>query len=197
MRNPLELLVIGASAGGINALGYIFQQLDEKYPLPILVTKHLGVQDEDSMLGALKQKSVLPVKIAMDKEHIKSGNIYLAPAGYHLQVEERGILSLSLEAKVCHVRPSIDVLFHSAASAYQDSLAALLLTGANNDGTEGICRVQQSGGVTVAQEPKTAEMEMMPASAIQSGCVDYVVELKRLPEFLKGIHFLKNEQQTS
>ena len=190
MENSVELLVIGASAGGINALGFIFERLREEYPAPILVTKHLGMLDEDSMLEALKQKSALPVKIAMDKERIKSGHIYLAPAGYHLQVEERGVLSLSLEAKVCHARPSIDVLFHSAASVYQKAVAAVLLTGANNDGTEGICKVQASGGITVVQEPGTAEMDIMPASAIQSGCVDYVVELERLPEFLKGINSL-------
>lgn len=188
----MELLVIGASAGGITTLGYLFQQLGEHYPVPILVTKHLGSMDEDSMLKAIKQSSRLPVGIAMDKQQIESGHIYLAPAGYHLQVEDRGVLSLSLEGKVCHVRPSIDVLFHSAASVYRDSLAALLLTGANSDGTNGICRVQQLGGITIAQDPKTAEMAVMPASAIQSGCVDYVVELKRLPEFLRGVHLLKN-----
>lgn len=191
MKKSPALLVIGASAGGINALGYLFKQLGEHYPVPILVTKHVGSLDEDSMLQVLKQSCDLPVGIAMDKQRIKAGHIYLAPAGYHLQVEGQGMLSLSLEGKVCHVRPAIDVLFHSAASVYCDSLVALLLTGANSDGTDGMCRVQQQGGITIAQDPKTAEMDIMPASAIQSGCVDYVVELKKLPEFLMGIHFLK------
>ena len=192
MSHPLELLVIGASAGGINTLGYIFQHLGEEYPVPVLVTKHLGNQDEENMLKALKQKSVMPVKIAIDKEPIKPGHIYLAPADYHLLLEDRGILSLSLEEKVCHSRPSIDVMFHSAAVAYQGALAAVILTGANSDGTDGIRKVHESGGLTVAQEPKTAEMEIMPVSAIQTGCVDHIVELKKLPEFLKGMHFLKS-----
>ena len=197
MGTPVELLVIGASAGGINALGYLFRELGERFSLPIVVTKHLGSQDEDSMLQALKQKNGLPMNIAMDKEPLKPGHIYLAPAGYHLQIEERGVLSLSLEEKVCHVRPSIDVLFCSAASIYRESLVAVLLTGANSDGTNGIRRVRQRGGITVAQDPKTAEMGVMPESAIQSGCVDYVVELSQLPGFLRRIHLLKNKRKTS
>ena len=189
--------MIGASAGGIKALTYLFQSLGDHFPVPILVTKHLGSMDEDGLSKAMKQNSLLPVDIAMDKQHIKPGHIYMAPAGYHLQIEERGVVSLSLEDKVCHVRPSIDVLFHSAASVYRSSLAALLLTGANSDGTDGIRKVQQLGGMTIAQDPKTAEMSIMPASAIHSGYVDYVVELKELPEFLRGIQSLKDERQNS
>lgn len=197
MKRSLELLVIDASAGGIKALEYLFQRLDEHFPMPVLVTKHLGHMDEDGLSRTLKQSSHMPVDIAMNKQSIKSGHIYLAPAGYHLQIEERGVVSLSLEDKVCHVRPSIDVLFHSAASVYRSSLAALLLTGANNDGTDGIQKVQQLGGITIAQDPKTAEMKVMPASAINSDCVDYVVELEELPEFLSGIQRLKDTRQKS
>ena len=191
MMPRVEMLVMGASAGGINTLGFIFERFGKDFPLPVLVTKHVGVRDEYSMLRFLSSQSQLPVEVAMDKESIKQGHIYLAPAGYHMQLEERGVISLSVDERVCHVRPAIDVLFQSAADVYGEALAAVVLSGANEDGSKGVCRVKRSGGITIAQTPQTADIGVMPASAIKTGCIDYVVDLEQLPGFLRGIPTLE------
>ena len=190
MNNPIELIVMGASAGGLNTLTHIFQNLDDSFPVPVLVTKHVGNQGEQGMKAFISRYSQMPVQLAMDKQPIETGRVYLAPADYHMQIEKKGIISLSSDERVCHVRPAIDVLFESAATAYGSSLLAVLLSGANRDGVAGIRMVRQKGGVTVAQDPETAEVAIMPEAAIQSGCVDYVVGLNKLPEFFRTL-FLK------
>ncbi|OED43939.1 hypothetical protein ACH42_08790 [Endozoicomonas sp. (ex Bugula neritina AB1)] len=155
--------------------------------IPILVTKHIGADGDEGMLEVLRKQSLLPVRLAMDKGVLSKGTIYLAPGGYHLQVEAKGVVSLSLEAPVRHVRPSIDVLFQSAASVYGERVVALILTGANDDGAEGISTIKQYGGVTIAEDPVSAEMKIMPQAAISTGHVDYVVGLRKLPAFLQTL----------
>ncbi|MBO9497802.1 chemotaxis protein CheB, partial [Thalassotalea sp. G20_0] len=135
-------VVLGASAGGLNALGYLFSEFGEDFPLPILVTKHVGLNDDSGMLRILARQSALPLKLATDKHRIQPGTIYLAPAGYHMLVEEPNLISLNLEAPVAHSRPSIDVLFQSAARIYGTELVAVVLTGANRDGADGIRAVK-------------------------------------------------------
>ena len=186
MKPDAKLLVIGASAGGLSALSYIFRQIDQS-SIPVLVTKHISPDADEGMLDVLKRQSQLPVELAMDKGQFSHGTIYLAPGGYHLQVEEVGVTSLSLEEPVWHVRPSIDVLFQSAASVYGEGVIALILTGANNDGAEGISTVKQYGGMTIAQHPDSAEIGIMPKAAIKTGDVDHVVGLAELPAFLKTL----------
>ncbi|WP_066013298.1 chemotaxis protein CheB [Endozoicomonas atrinae] len=180
-------VVLGASAGGINALGYLFSELGEDFRLPILVTKHVGLNDDRGMLRVLARQSTLPVKVAKDKHRIQPGTIYLAPAGYHMLVEEPDILSLNLEAPVAHSRPSIDVLFQSAARIYGKGLVAVVLTGANRDGADGIRAVKSFGGSTVVQCPKSAEMGVMPKASLDTGCVDHLMTLEEIPAFLDQI----------
>ncbi|MGB1271984.1 MAG: chemotaxis protein CheB [Endozoicomonas sp.] len=184
--NEGVLFVIGASAGGMNALGYIFSQLEECFPLPILVTKHVGSGDDEGMLKVLSWQSRLRINLAKDKQEIVPGEIYLAPSGYHMLVEERGVISLNIEAPVAHVRPAIDVLFQSAARVYQQSLVAIVLTGANTDGSDGIRSVKAHGGTTVAQCPGSAEMGVMPRASLETGCVDHLVKLDEIPAFLNA-----------
>ncbi|WP_419833271.1 chemotaxis protein CheB [Endozoicomonas atrinae] len=179
--------MLGASAGGINALGYLFSELGEDFRLPILVTKHVGLNDDRGMLRVLARQSTLPVKVAKDKHRIQPGTIYLAPAGYHMLVEEPDILSLNLEAPVAHSRPSIDVLFQSAARIYGADLVAVVLTGANRDGADGIRAVKSFGGSTVVQCPKNAEMGVMPKASLDTGCVDHLMTLEEIPAFLDQI----------
>lgn len=186
MKPKPELLVVGASAGGLNALGFIFGQLATA-SIPVLVTKHISPDGGEGMQEVLGRQSRLPVEQAVDKGVLNSGTIYLAPGGYHLQVEKKGMVSLSLEAPVWHVRPAIDVLFQSAASVYGDGVMALILTGANEDGADGISTVKQYGGLTIAEDPDSAEMGIMPQAAISTGDVDHVVELMKLPAFLQRL----------
>ena len=177
-------VVIGASAGGINALGFLFSELEEDFPFPLLVTKHIGSKDDSGMLRVLARQSSLPVLLAKDKEKISSGTIYLAPAGYHMQVEQNGIISLNMEPPVAHVRPSIDVLFQSAARVYEESLVAIVLTGANSDGAQGIRTVKDFGGTTVVQCPENAQISIMPQASLGTGCVDFQLPLEEIPVFL-------------
>ncbi|MFK0569662.1 chemotaxis protein CheB [Endozoicomonas sp.] len=182
-----QAVVLGTSAGGINALAFLFSQLGEDFSLPVLVTKHIGLNDDRGMLRVLSRQSTLPVKVAKDKHRIQPGTIYLAPAGYHMLVEENDTVSLNLEAPVAHSRPSIDVLFQSAASVYGPSLVAVILTGANRDGADGIRTVKAFGGTTIAQCPRSAEMGVMPKASLDTGCIDYLMTLEEIPAYLDGI----------
>nr|MDT0251013.1 chemotaxis protein CheB [Endozoicomonas sp.] len=182
-----QAVVLGTSAGGINALAFLFSQLGEDFSLPVLVTKHIGLNDDRGMLRVLSRQSTLPVKVAKDKHRIQPGTIYLAPAGYHMLVEENDTVSLNLEAPIAHSRPSIDVLFQSAASVYGPSLVAVILTGANRDGADGIRTVKAFGGTTIAQCPRSAEMGVMPKASLDTGCIDYLMTLEEIPAYLDGI----------
>jgi two-component system chemotaxis response regulator CheB len=124
------------------------------------------------------------VKEADQDELIEAGRIYIAPANYHLLVERDRTLSLSIDAKVCYSRPSIDVLFETAAEVYRSGLIGIILTGANNDGTAGLRRIKKNDGLTIAQDPATAEVKRMPTSAIEENIVDRIVSLKKLSSFL-------------
>jgi two-component system, chemotaxis family, protein-glutamate methylesterase/glutaminase len=181
-----ELIVMGASWGGLHALEGIFGALPERFRTPIAVAQHRAARSSTTgslpdLLGSgARHHQVLEPS---DKEPIESGRIYLAPADYHLLVEPYGF-ALSTDAAVQHSRPSIDVLFESAADTYGDRLAAVILTGANHDGAEGIKRIRRRGGLTVAQEPATAERSTMPAAAIATGAVQHVLPLEEIAPLL-------------
>lgn len=171
------LVTIGASWGGLHAIETVLSALPAGYRKPIAIAQHRAV---DSGSGALSRllslRSGLDVREAEDKEPIEEGRVYLAPSDYHLLVEPDGF-SLSTEDMVQHSRPSIDVLFDSAADVYADRLVAVILTGANADGAYGLRRVQRRGGVTIVQDPETAERRAMPDAAIATGAADHVVPL--------------------
>jgi two-component system chemotaxis response regulator CheB len=181
-----ELIVMGASWGGFHALEKLLAALPEGFRTPIAIAQHRAV---DSGTGALPEMLGRhtgrgdDVCEAGDKDPIEPGRVYLAPSDYHLLVDPDGF-ALSTEGAVQHSRPSIDVLFDSAADAYGDRLIAVLLTGANEDGAYGIRRVRRRGGVTIAQDPKTAERGTMPAAAIATGCVQHVLPLEEIATVL-------------
>ena len=182
--SPARAVVVGASAGGMSALGALFGQLAEGFALPLLVTKHIGPNDDTNMLRVLSRQSKLPVKVANDKCHILRGTIYLAPPGYHMLVEENGLITLNLEAPVAFSRPSIDVLFQSAARVYGPTLVAVVLTGANGDGADGIRTVKAFGGTTIVQSPANARMQTMPMASLETGCIDYSKTLDEITVYL-------------
>ena len=182
-----KAIAVGVSAGGMKALMEIFKNLKADFPIPILVTQHLYPLGDSCLAELLTRATLLNVKEASDKEEIKTGCIYLAPPDYHLLVERNGTISLSNEEKVNHSRPSIDVMFESAASAWGPGLIGIILTGANNDGSAGIKIIKEFGGLTIAEDPKTAEHSVMPMFAINTGKIDKVLTLSEINDFLKNL----------
>ena len=170
-----KIIVIGASAGGIDALLEVISPLPSDFPIPVLVVQHLpAVNLENDLVKFLDGKCQLKVKEADDKELIASGNVYISPANYHLLIENDNTISLSIDEKVRYCRPSIDVLFESAREAFSSEIIDIILTGANTDGADGIRGIKNIGGITIVQNPETAESKTMPLAAIQSCDVDYI-----------------------
>ncbi|MDQ3283249.1 MAG: chemotaxis protein CheB [Acidobacteriota bacterium] len=178
-----QLVTIGCSMGGMHALQVIFGALPKDFPLPIAVVQHRYKTSNEGLPAFLRRHSKLNVVDTTDKEWIKPGTVYLAPANYHLLVEP-GELSLSVDDAVSYSRPSIDVMFESAADAYGSGVVAIVLTGANADGARGAARIKKRGGFVIAQDPSTAESPAMPQAAIDATRVDRILPLDRIGPFL-------------
>ncbi len=168
-------MVIGTSAGGLRALEKILGSLPARFSVPIVAVQHRA-RESEAFASIMQSLCMLPVHEAEDKEPIVAPGIYLAPPDYHLMLEP-GHLTLSTDEPVSFSRPSIDVLFESAADAYGAGVLAVLLTGANNDGSRGLGRIREAGGFALVQDPKTAESPKMPNAAINAGAVDLVLPL--------------------
>jgi two-component system chemotaxis response regulator CheB len=180
----VDAVVVGASAGGVEALLKIFRTLPRGYRLPILTVLHVPDQRRSHLAEVFAQNLKIPVKEADDKETIAPGTLYFAGPGYHLSVESDFSLSLSQEERVFHSRPSIDVLFESAADAFGERLAGVLLTGANNDGARGMARISEYGGLTVVQDPAQALARTMPDAALALHTPDFLLPLPDIGSLL-------------
>ncbi|ANH98350.1 chemotaxis protein CheB [Pseudomonas koreensis] len=180
----VEAIVVGASAGGVEALLSLLGPLREGYVLPIIVVLHLPEERRSHLAEVFSRRLMLPVEEATDKQDIMPGTVYFATPGYHLSVEQDRSLSLSLEDRVHHSRPSIDYLFESAADAYGESLAAVLLTGANHDGARGLKQVKQRGGLTIVQDPDDAQVATMPLAALKLQQPDHVLPIHGIGRLL-------------
>jgi two-component system chemotaxis response regulator CheB len=187
MAGRYELIVIGASWGGLVALEKVLGALPADFAVPVVIAQHRAV---DSGAGALSHVlgvcSGRDVHDVSDKDPIEPGQVYVAPSDYHLLVESYGF-ALSTEGTVRHSRPSIDVLFESAADVYGERLVGVILTGANDDGADGIARIRRRGGLTIAQDPASAERPEMPAAAIATGAVQRVVPLEDIAPLLTEV----------
>lgn len=165
----MSIVVVGASWGGLYALMELLGALPTDFGSPIVIVQHRAPDDDDQRLAdVLRRYSALPVDDVEDKQPIEPGRVYLAPADYHLLIEG-GFFSLSTEASVQWSRPSVDVLFESAADTYGDSVVAVLLTGLGRDGAAGLARVRESGGRTIVQQPSSADKGEMPQAGIDAG----------------------------
>ncbi|MBW4470458.1 MAG: chemotaxis protein CheB [Stenomitos rutilans HA7619-LM2] len=184
---PFELVVIGTSLGGFSALKALLGALKSPFPLAIAIVQHRHKESGTLMSGYMQQYTTLPIHEAEDKDELLPGHVYLAPADYHLLVE-RGHLTLSVDDPVCFARPSIDVLFESAADTYGKRVIGIILTGANRDGTNGLARIKAKGGVAIVQDPVTAEIGMMPQLAIAKTAVDAILPLPEIAPYL--VHLL-------
>lgn len=182
-----KAVVIGVSAGGMAALPKILSVLPESFSMAVIIVQHRREGQNGYLTTYLNQESRLKVKEAEEKHSIVPGNVYIAPAGYHLLVERDFTFSLSIDPPVHFSRPSIDVLFESAADAYGQFLIGLILTGANSDGSLGLKRIRQKSGLALVQNPKTAETNMMPQSAIDIAGADHILPLNEIGPFLVKI----------
>jgi len=179
-----EAIVIGTSSGGMNALKFLFSSLPVDFSIPIIIVQHISPCSDDQWIKLLNNNSKLYLKEADEKEKIEHGKVYIAPPNYHLMIERNKTFSLTIDERVNYSRPSIDVLFESAAEAYKNKLIGVILTGSNNDGTNGIKRIQECGGLTISQDPETAESSYMPASAIATNQPDYILSLEEITALL-------------
>lgn len=181
---PLQAIVMGLSTGGLAALKQVLGALPASFPVPILIVQHLSPDMEDALATLVDTWTPLRVKEADDGERPQPGSVHLAPANYHLQVERDGRLSLSTDPPVNYSRPSADVLFETAASAFGPALAGVVLTGAGYDGSRGLKRIQERGGLTLVQAPGDAACAAMPRAALLAVRADYVITLAELPELM-------------
>jgi two-component system chemotaxis response regulator CheB len=180
-----RLVVVGASAGGLHALCSLVGGLPAGFEIPVAIVQHRS-KDSDLLCDLLQECTALQVCEVSDKEEARPGFVYIAPPDYHLLVDE-GSFSLSTEAPVRFSRPSIDVLFESAADAYGMDVVGVVLTGANADGSRGLRRIVEAGGLAVVQDPSTAEVRVMPQAAIRAVPRACVLPLDSIAAHLSGI----------
>ena len=179
-------IVIGASAGGVQALSHILPALPPGFPTPVLVVIHVPPSKDNALVELFARKCQLEVKEAEDKEPLRAGTVYFAPPDYHLLVETEDALALSSDEPVNHSRPAIDVLFETAADAFGSALTGIVLTGANHDGAQGLKAIGQAGGVAIVQDPATAEAATMPVAAHAAFPSATAMSLDEIVTFLKA-----------
>ncbi|MEP9358361.1 chemotaxis protein CheB [Sphingomonas sp. KR3-1] len=177
-------VVIGASAGAIEALSMILPELPESFPLPVLVVVHVPPERRNILAPLFEAKCRLATREAEDKEAILPGTIYFAPSDYHLLVEKGETVALSSDEPVLHSRPAIDVLFESAADVYGEALVGVVLSGANSDGALGLKAIVEAGGTALIQEPAEAYAEAMPLAAVAACPTARVMTLAAIADHL-------------
>jgi two-component system chemotaxis response regulator CheB len=180
----IEAIVIGASAGGVEALLNILSPLRGGFVLPIIVVLHLPDARRSQLAEVFARRVSMPVLEAHDKTRVEAGTLYFAASGYHLSVEQDRSFSLSLEPRVHYSRPAIDFLFESAADAYGPALAAVLLTGASQDGARGLAQVKRRGGLTIVQDPDEAQVATMPLAALDIHQPDHILPIRGIGRLL-------------
>ena len=178
-----KIIVIGTSIGGLNALETVLPALPRDFDLPVVVVQHRTRDTNHDLCAHLARRCTLPVIEPNDKDDITKGCIYLAPRNYHLLIEDRGF-ALSIDAPVMSARPSVDVLFESAADVFPASTIGVILTGTNRDGAAGLRSIKRRGGYTIVEDPETAVARSMPDAAIQSVAPDRVLPLERIAPHL-------------
>ncbi|WP_448102337.1 chemotaxis protein CheB [Luteibacter jiangsuensis] len=180
-------IAMGCSAGGLTALQRVLPMLDARLRVPVLVCCHTASTDVSLLVELLGRTSSLPVTEARERTPAAPGVVHVAPSGYHLLVEEDFRFSLSVDARVSFARPSIDVLFEAAAEAWRAGLIAVLMTGANADGANGLATVRRAGGFAIVQDPGDAESDTMPLAGLQVAGADACAPLSSIPAILNEL----------
>jgi two-component system chemotaxis response regulator CheB len=183
----IELVAVGASAGGVDAIGTVLEALPADFPAAIAIVLHLPADRKSLLADLFAARCALPVKEVEDKEFIVPGVVYIAAPDYHMLVEPDRSLALSQDDAVYFSRPSIDMLLESSAIAYRERLLGIVLTGTSPDGAAGLRRVRALGGRAWVQDPATADSPQMPASAIEQAGADRIMDIRTLARALAGI----------
>ncbi len=190
MKRHVKIIVVGVSTGGTEALQILLPRLPADYPVPLVVVQHIHAWQDDYLARHYNSLCMLTVQEANEKELPRPGTVYLAPANYHLLLEADGSFSLSIDPKVHFARPSIDVLFESAADVFGTSGIGVILTGANHDGATGLRAIEKKGGQIIVQDPTTAVAAAMPQAAIAATHAPRILSLAEIGTFLvhSGTH---------
>lgn len=190
-RTPATLqpaaIVIGASAGGVDALLGVLSELPVAMQVPVICILHVPASRESRLAAVFAPRVPVPVREAGDKQPVQDATVYFAGSGYHLSIEHDQTFSLSCEAPVHFARPAIDVLMSSAADVYGEDLVGILLTGANVDGAAGMAAIQAQGGFTIVQDPADAQVPTMPRAAIAASTPDLILDLAAIGQLLQTI----------
>jgi len=186
-KKKYQAVVMGSSAGGLYALKTVFNLLDERFPLPVIIVQHMSPDSDNYLPSLLNNLHKLKVKEADEKEIPEEGTAYVAPPNYHLLLETDKSFTLTVDERVNYARPSIDVLFETAAEAYHGKLIGIVLTGANDDGSRGLLKIKELGGYVIVQDPAEAESPAMPRSALEMVKADQVLTLKEIANFLNSL----------
>lgn len=183
----IDIVVVGSSSGGISALETLLKGIDKNLHAAIVIVQHMSPDSGHTIKNLLKKYSTLDVKEPIDKEELLPGNVYIAPADYHLMVERQGFFTVNLGPKENFCRPSIDILFETAAEAFPEKILGVVLTGANCDGTKGCQHIKKFNGLVVAQNPDEAQMEVMPKCVIDAGVADYILTLDDICDMINKL----------
>ena len=187
MEREFDAIVIGGSWGGMDALVKITKYIPKEFPLPLIVVLHRLKETESDLINILKKNLKMNVGEITDKQNILPGHLYVAPQNYHVLMEKDRTISLCVSEPENFSRPSIDILFQSAARVFKEKLVSILLTGANEDGSKGIKTISESGGFTIIQDPDDAESPYMPKNALKLIHPDYVLSRKEITDFLLNL----------
>jgi two-component system chemotaxis response regulator CheB len=187
LKKNNKVVLIGGSAGSLEVLMAILPNLKEIYGFTLIIVLHRKSSADDNLEDLIAKKTSVPVIKVEDKVKLKSGFIYIAPSDYHLLFEKNSELSLEASEKVNYSRPSIDVSFESAASAFGKNCIGILLSGANNDGTLGLKAIQNVGGIVIVQNPENAVMPFMPKSALLSLIPNHVLEVSEILDYINSL----------
>ncbi len=187
LTTPYRAIVMGLSSGGTDLLFKMLPVLPADFALPVIIVLHMHPESKNTLASLLDVSCSIKVKQADDKEQIEPGVVYLGPPDYHLMIEDDFSFSLSLDEPVKYSRPSIDVLFETAADAFGNALIGVVMSGANTDGSDGLKKIKNAGGIAIAQEPQTAVAEVMPRAAIAAVNVDYILPPEEIMAVLAGL----------
>lgn len=179
-ETTFTIIVVGTSQGGLEALRAVLSPLPADFPVPILVVRHQVADAGDYLLQALQKNCALKVRYGEAGEWPQPGTVYIAPPDRHLLLGTKGELQLSADKPVHFSRPAIDPLFKSAANCYGAAVLAVVLTGANSDGAEGVVEIKKKGGKVLVQDPESAETDTMPKAALAAIKADYIVWLDQI-----------------
>lgn len=183
-----KALLIGGSAGSLEVLMKLLPRINKNPPFAIVLVLHRKGGEDTTLEELIAIKAPIPVKEVEDKVPLLPGFIYIAPSDYHLLFEKNNLLSLDISEKINYSRPSIDVAFESAADAYGKTLVAILLSGGNTDGTQGLIAIKNAGGTIIVQKPETAEVPFMPNNAISNTAPDYIFNVDEMVKFINSQH---------